>query len=258
MKILAFIAVALLQAQGPSLRGVVVRQGSTEPIARARVLVTKVDGGIADSRVAETDERGRFAFRGLAAGTYRLVAQHDAFVRPEARLATVGEGQSPGDVMLPMVPTAAITGRVVDEYGDPAANVYVRASLKEATFETRTNDRGEYRLFGLPPGSYTVSAAPYLAARIEDTTLGNQSPTPMIIVPTPPSPNAPGEGQAMIFLSRVLQNGDFIPFMALRRESHATVYYPGTTDRTAAGTIDVPAGAVIGAINFTTAVAASR
>jgi hypothetical protein len=137
--------------------------------------------------------------------------------------------------------------------------VYVRATQKDSTFETTTNDLGEYRLFGLPPGAYIVSAAPYLAPRIEnEMRLGNAPPTAMIITPTRPSPYSPGEGQGMTSLASTLKAGNFIPFMALRGESHATVYFPGTTDRTAAALVEVPAGAVIGAINFTTAVAATR
>ena len=259
MTYLVLLLVALFQSQESAIDGVVVREGTNEPIPYARVLLIKAGGSLSDSRIAATNDRGQFAFRGVTVGTYRISVQHEAFIRADGGSVTVERGQPVRGLTLRMTPTAVITGRVVDEYGDPAANVFVRAALKDSTFETTTNDLGEYRLFGLPPGAYTVSAAPYLAPRIEnETRLGGASPTAMIIVPTPPSPNAPGEGQAMIFLPRVLQTGDFIPFMALRRESHSTVYFPGTTDRAAAGTVDVPAGGVIGAINFTTAVAAPR
>ena len=132
-------------------------------------------------------------------------------------------------------------------------NVYVRASLKESVFETTTNDLGEYRLFGLPPGAYIVNAAPYLTPWIErDATASDGIQTGRIVVPTRPSPYSPGEGRGMTPLASILRAGDFIPFMALRGESHATVYYPGTTDATAAAPIEVPPGAVIGGINFVT------
>jgi hypothetical protein len=171
---------------------------------------------------------------------------------------TVASGRSLRDLVVAMTPTGAITGRVVDEYGDPAVDVYVRATvggdLKVAPYETTTNDLGEYRLFGLPPGAYIVSAAAYSAPRLERIVPpgGRGAPQDMIITPTRPSPYAPGEGRGMTFLPNVLKNGDFIPFMALRGEDHATVYYPGTTDATAAAPIDVPPGAVIGGINFVT------
>jgi carboxypeptidase family protein len=253
MTLLVVLLVALLQSPPASVEGVAIKAGTTEPIAHARVMLTSVEGRLTDTRVADTDERGRFAFRGVAAGAYRLLAQHDAFVRAAGRTVTIAPGQSLRDLVVAMTPTGVITGRVVDEYGAPVPDVYVRASQKDSTFEATTNDLGEYRLFGLPPGAYVVSAAPYPAARIEnEMKVGNLPPTAMIITPTRPSPYSPGEGQGMVFLANVLKNGDFIPFMALRRESHATVYYPGTTDATAAAPMEVPPGAVIGGINFVT------
>jgi hypothetical protein len=259
VKHLVVILAAALQAQSASVQGVAIRQGTTEPVSGARVLLTRLDGRLDDARVVTTDERGRFVFGAIAAGSYRLVAQHEAFVRTEGRTITIEAGRAVRDLVVTMTPTGVITGRAVDEYGDPAADVFVRATQTDSTYETTTNDLGEYRLYGLPPGAYIVSAAPYLAPRIErEMKLGNTPPTAMIIVPTRPSPFSPGEGQGMIVLAQTLKAGNHIPFMALRGESHATVYFPGTTDRAAAGVIEVPAGAVIGGINFTTAVAASR
>jgi hypothetical protein len=255
MRLLGLLLVALLQSPTASVEGVAIKTGTTEAVAHALVMLTSVEGRLVDTRLVETDERGRFAFRGVADGTYRLVGQHDAFVRATGRVVTIASGQSIRDLVITMTPTGVITGRVVDEYGDPVADVYVRASLKDSVFETTTNDLGEYRLFGLPPGAYTVSAAPYLTPWIEtETTLSNGIQTGRVVVPTRPSPFSPGEGRGMTPLAPVLRAGDFNPFMALRAESHATVYYPGTTDATAAAPIDVPAGAVVGAINFTTAV----
>ena len=253
MKTLILLLVTLLQSSPASVQGLAIKAGTTEPVAHARVMLTSVDGRPADTRVVDTDERGRFTFRAVAAGTYRLLAQHDAFVRATGRTVTIASGQSIRDLVVAMTPTGVITGRVVDEYGDPVPDVYVRASVKDSTFETTTNDLGEYRLFSLPPATYVVSAAPYLAARIEkEMRLGNAPPTAMIVVPTRPSPYSPGEGQGMSSLAQALKTGNYIPFMALRGEGHATVYYPGTTDAAAATPIEVPPGAVVGAINLTT------
>ena len=265
MTLLTLLFVALLQSSPASVDGVAIKAGTTEPVAHARVMLTSVEGRLADTRVADTDERGRFVFRGVAAGTYRLLAQHDAFVRATGRTVTVVAGQPVRDLVVAMTPTGVITGRVVDEYGDPVADVYVRAvavkaDLKvglylDSTFEATTNDLGEYRLFGLPPGAYIVSAAPYLAARIEnEMRLGNAPPTAMIVVPTRSSPFSPGEGQGMSSLAQALKVGNYIPFMALRGENHATVYFPGTTDRANAALVEVPPGAIVSAINFMTAV----
>ena len=68
-----------------------------------------------------------------------------------------------------LVRGAAIAGRVVDDLGEPAQRVQVRAAkLRRFASEWRlipfgesveTNDLGEYRLHGLPPGEYVVSAS---------------------------------------------------------------------------------------------------
>ena len=255
MSIFPVIALLLQQPSLLSVEGIATRAGTTDPVPHARVMLTKADGRLTDTRVTETDERGRFVFRSVTPGTYRLLAQHAAFVRPVGQPVTIAAGQSIRDLVVTLTPTAVITGRVVDEYGDPVPDVYVRASVNTSVFETTTNDLGDYRLYGLPPGNYVVSAAPYLAASIQREAApppGMQ--TGMIVVPTRPSPYSPGEGRGMSSLAQALKTGSLIPFMALRGESHAIVYYPGTTDIAAAATIEVPAGAVVGAINFTTAV----
>ena len=60
-----------------------------------------------------------------------------------------------------------ISGRVVDEFNEPVSKVYVRAQkasyvqgerVFSVVMETQTNDLGEYRLFGLVPGRYYISA----------------------------------------------------------------------------------------------------
>lgn len=253
MRHLPLLLAALLQTSPPSVEGVAIKAGTTEPVAHARVMLTIVEGRLADARVADTDDRGRFVFRAVSAGTHRLVAQHDAFLRSAGQTLTMAPGQSIHDLVVAMTPTGVITGRVVDEYGDPVPDIYVRASRNDSTFEATTNDLGEYRLYGLSPGAYVVSAAPYTAARIEtEFRLGNAPPTATIVVPTRPGPYSPGEGQGLTPLAQVLKTGSIIPFMALRGESHATVYYPGTTDATAAAPVEIPAGAVIGGINFVT------
>jgi hypothetical protein len=132
----------------------------------------------------------------------------------------------------------------VDKYNDPVAKVYVRAATKDLTREVQTNDLGDYRIYGLPPGSYVVSASAYMPPRIE----GGR-----YVIPTPPGPYMPGEGRAMIPLSRILDNGEFINPMTLNAESHARVYYPDTTDPAAAMPLDVQPGMVLSGIDLRTA-----
>jgi len=135
MRHLPLLLAALLQASPPSVEGVVLKVGTTEPVARARVMLTRVEGRLAHTRVADTDDRGRFVFRAVSAGTYRLLAQHDAFLRVAGQTLTIAPGQVIRDLVVAMTPTGVITGRVVDEYGDPVPDVNVSASLNNSTFE---------------------------------------------------------------------------------------------------------------------------
>src|SRR5205814_10438543 len=72
------------------------------------------------------------------------------------------------DVVLRMSPQGVITGRVLDEDGDPVPNVGVQLLRYSFTQGKRqlqgwdqvsTNDLGEYRLYGLSPGKFYLSAA---------------------------------------------------------------------------------------------------
>jgi hypothetical protein len=140
-----------------------------------------------------------------------------------------------------MTPTGVITGRVVDEHNDPVAKVYVRAATKDLTREAQTNDLGDYRIYGLPPGSYVISASAYMPPRIE----GGR-----YVIPTPPSPYSFGEGQAMMQLSGLLQTGAFINPMAFNGETHPRVYYPDTTDPAGATVLQLQLGVVLSGIDL--------
>jgi protocatechuate 3,4-dioxygenase beta subunit len=68
-----------------------------------------------------------------------------------------------------MQPHAVISGRVLDDEGEPIPHVQVHAMTYRymqgrkqlmPTGNASTNDLGEYRIFGLPPGKYFVSANP--------------------------------------------------------------------------------------------------
>jgi len=249
VKQLVLLLFALLQAPESSVDGVAIRLGTTDPVPQASVLLTKVDGQLADARAVRADERGRFVFGGIAPGRYRLSAHHDAFMRADTAVFAVEPGQPLRNLTVTMTPTGVLSGRIVDAYGDAAAKVYVRATLKdsayealkESSFEAQTNDVGEYRVFGLPPGTYVVSASPYLAPHIAGATL---------VMPTPPGPYSRGEGRGMTQVARLLQAGDYVPFMAVRGESYARVYYPGTTDDGGAITVAVQPGAIVGGIDL--------
>src|SRR5207244_297844 len=88
------------------------------------------------ARTVDTDEQGRFSFTGLEGGKYRLAADRQGFLHQsygERKFSgggtpiLVGDGQSVKNILFRMNPQAVITGKVLDEDGEPMANVQVRA-----------------------------------------------------------------------------------------------------------------------------------
>lgn len=128
---------------------------------------------------ARTDDDGRYAIAQVPAGEYTLVARRAGYVeasfgqitsRTPPRRVTVGDGAQVGSLDFQLQRGGVITGRVVDDTGEPAERVTVRAMQQVrrggvtrigGTLQAdQTDDQGHYRLFGLPPGEYIVVAEP--------------------------------------------------------------------------------------------------
>jgi hypothetical protein len=244
MKLLVLWVVVLLQAEAAiqtgRIDGIVTRRGTRETVPGARILVASSSDGVSvPVTLARSDRNGRFVVPGLPEGRYRILVERAGYMRALS-VATVEAATTSASIEL--TPTGVITGRVMDAQGNPVSRVFVRAAAGTSTYQGQTNDLGEYRIFDLPPGRYVVNAAPYQAPYIEGTTL---------IRPTPPSPYAPGEGRAMVPLLRMAQAGEYIDPIALSREVHVPVYYPGTTDASQATTLELTAGETLTGIDMT-------
>jgi hypothetical protein len=115
---------------------------------------------------------GRFVFSELPPGEYMLMAQKagygsEFFYRSQLRIR-LGAGESRSDAVIRLQPSAVVTGRVIDAYGEPLAGAQVyalsrrflpsRAPRWMAQQRTVTNDLGEYRLHGLDAGKYVLAA----------------------------------------------------------------------------------------------------
>src|SRR6185503_19754018 len=156
-----------------SIEGTVVKFGTGEPIAAADVSLQMLQGPgaapMGPPAVIQTGADGKFAFRNLAAGNYRLVAlRAEGFVVAEygqrtpngrCRPLLVAEGQSVSAVNMAMLPTGSISGRILDRDGEPLARAQVQAlqlmyrdgrKVVKIIQSVQTNDVGEYRLFWLP------------------------------------------------------------------------------------------------------------
>jgi len=242
-----------------SISGSVVRADTNAPISRPTILLTRVGGQLSDSITVLGNTDGRFTVRNIQPGTYRVFAGHPDYVRSEFAQRGLNRpgspielvvGQDLRDITLTMLPTGIITGRVLDEFNSPISKVYVHALKSNyrqgerelyAVLETQTNDLGEYRLYGLAPGLYFISAAPYAPSRIEGGSY---------VTPTPPHPDARGEGRASRPLSALLNTGSFVEPMALAGEVYVYNYYPGTTDADSARPLELRPGGVLSGIDL--------
>jgi hypothetical protein len=155
-----------------AIAGKVTAADTGRPVKRARVVVA----GGGRPRAATTDEQGRFRVTALPAGSYNVIATKTGFVdgafgqRRAVRTGTpveLTDGQQRGDVDLKLMRGGVVTGRILDEDGEPLARAmvtvlrqqYVRGEKQLTTAGgDQSDDRGQFRVFGLPPGDYFVSA----------------------------------------------------------------------------------------------------
>ena len=130
-------------------------------------------------RAAETDAQGRYVIPGLTGGEYLVEARKSGYVTLQYGQRDVAQAGRPVavradtaveriDITIPR--GSAVTGTVVDDYGEPIAGASVRAlqlrmagdmtlaATAPGVRERLTDDQGRYRLFGLLPGRYLVSA----------------------------------------------------------------------------------------------------
>jgi Carboxypeptidase regulatory-like domain len=121
-----------------------------------------------DAQAGRTDSDGRFEFRGLPAGTHRISASKVGYFEREIPVP-LKQNETLDDRQWSLEAWGIVAGRVFDEYGDPVQGA--RMEVLQLRYEagrrrlvpvqalgTATDDHGSYRLFGLRPGQYVVSA----------------------------------------------------------------------------------------------------
>ena len=125
-----------------------------------------------------TDQDGNFRITNLAAGSYEVVPSAPGFVVGQANYVNVrtksiivNEDETVEGINFSLVRGGVITGRVTDAEGRPAVQQGVQIYRVESDSDQQagrrplspsnaaaTDDRGIYRVFGLPPGRYKVAA----------------------------------------------------------------------------------------------------
>jgi len=221
-----------------SVSGLVVKLVGSVPLPSSTVRLESVDdhtrtfSGI-------SDVGGRFEVKGIDPGRYRLRVIRNGYVTQEygqrtsndpGAILALSPGQDLRDLLFRLLPAAVIAGRIQNENGD--ALPWVRVSALRATYlrgkrtlsseETVvTNDLGEYRLFGLRPGRYFLSATYRPGQRLEaneedeDTEAAGKSGYVPSYYPGTPDP---ARATAL-----TVKTGDEIPAMDLLLEP-TTVY----------------------------------
>lgn len=161
-----------------SIRGVVLESQTGHPLVRASVVIEPLSGTRGNARGARTGLNGEFAIDGLYGGSYLITAARRGFAPVQygqkrwgaAGLPVHIDEKEEATLEIRMSRYGAVAGAVVDENnvglpGHPvAAYRDVRPLLPAA--QGITNDRGEFRLFGLEPGAYLVRS---LTRIYEDT-----------------------------------------------------------------------------------------
>ena len=177
-----------------AITGTVVAADTRTPLADVAVTLRPADQlpvvrpgsfletykSVADT--VRTDAAGRFALLGIPPGRYRLVAEPGPtagryvparFPDPaldDSAPITISANQIAESLVIPLPRGAVISGRVVDEAGNPMALVSVSAqellpgNRRRSRFAgslgsaARTDDNGAFRLFGLRSGEFVLAA----------------------------------------------------------------------------------------------------
>jgi hypothetical protein len=182
--LLALSFASLLSAQNPdsasapacTIAGHVVNSTTGAPLRKAQVRLLREDPAPAPPGSAAKPEDppetisaadGAFSFTGLGPGAYRVYADRAGFQSrfwgakdrsSQGQVLRLGPGEKRDDIAIELIPLSVITGKVVDEDGDPVPGAQVQVLVPVYSPSGRelqpqgnayTNDLGEYRLHSL-------------------------------------------------------------------------------------------------------------
>jgi hypothetical protein len=161
------------------IKGQVTAGGTGTPVRRAQVRAASMEGR--GGGVTNTDNNGLFEIKDLPAGRFMVTATKGGFAQGSFGARRPGDpptpidladGQTADKVNFVLARGAVIAGVIVDDGGEPVAGTQVAAMRYQWVSgarrlvpafsdgsNDRTDDRGGFRLYGLPPGEYFLQAA---------------------------------------------------------------------------------------------------
>jgi hypothetical protein len=184
--IIVLLAAALVsvQPQTPppaskpgTIRGRIVIAETGRPLARARVGLIATTAPGRPLMTSSSNSLGNFELRDVPPGTYFVSASRAGYLelqhgqrRPRERgtAVTVRDGEIVPRIDIALPRGSVMAGRITDDAGHPYPGIQVSVwelqyregrRLPFPAGSARTDDLGDYRVFGLPPGAYQISAA---------------------------------------------------------------------------------------------------
>jgi len=165
-------AIAAVSLHAAVIRGVVVENFTSKPLARAQVALQPVGGTPGAPKAMRADSHGMFVFASLATGAYIVRATRNGFMSAEygqkrwnsAGMPVMLEKEEDSVFLdIRLFRYSAISGTLVDENdeGLPGYEVlaYRNSKPPELMAHATSDERGIYRLHGLTPGTYVVRTA---------------------------------------------------------------------------------------------------
>ncbi|MCI0389365.1 MAG: carboxypeptidase regulatory-like domain-containing protein [Acidobacteria bacterium] len=181
------IARAQPSVQSATSTGVITGRATINgrPAPNVRIVLEPFDSPASDNRLPRTvtDEEGKYRFTGIPEGRFQVKPVAHSFViagepglRQVARtissglgviglIVTLTRGETIDGLDFALTPGSVITGRVIDADGRPVVEGTVHCQQLggpgslNGSGSSETDDRGVYRIYGLPAGDYLVSVS---------------------------------------------------------------------------------------------------
>lgn len=152
------------------IEGTVVSAAGGQLLPRALVVLRNTKGRA--ETLGRADDNAHFLFDHVAAGTYEIVGGKQGYYTDDRKhgmqtVVDLAADATVKDVLVRLLPLGIISGRIVDEVNDPVRTVEVRLlgvehyrgrEFLNTMGSAVSDDRGEYRIFDIRPGSYYLLA----------------------------------------------------------------------------------------------------